>query len=122
MGVISVILLCITGAGMVGVTSFWVGQRTKQIGIRRALGATRANILHYFQLENLIIAGGGVIAGAILGVALNLWLMQRFAMERMPVWYVLAGIAVLLALGQAAVLAPARRAARVPPVAATRSV
>ncbi|MGH8148257.1 MAG: ABC transporter permease, partial [Rhodanobacteraceae bacterium] len=56
MGVICVILLCVTGAGIVGLTSFWVGQRRKQIGIRRALGATRTDILRYFQLENLFIA------------------------------------------------------------------
>src|SRR5579875_3350126 len=64
MGVICVILLCVTGAGIVGLTSFWVGQRRKQIGIRRALGATQRDILRYFQTENLLIAGAGVVLGA----------------------------------------------------------
>ncbi|HEX7326547.1 MAG TPA: FtsX-like permease family protein [Rhodanobacteraceae bacterium] len=122
MSVISVILLCVTGAGIVGLTSFWVGQRTKQIGIRRALGATRANIVHYFQLENLFISVIGSVLGAILAVGLNLWLVKQFSMDRMPVWYVLVGVVALLLLGQLAVLAPARRASRVPPVVATRSV
>jgi putative ABC transport system permease protein len=122
MGVICVILLAVTGAGIVGLTSFWVGQRHKQIGVRRALGARKIDILRYFQTENLLIAGGGAIAGIILAVGLNLWLMQRYEMDRMPVLYVLAGVAVVLALGQAAVFAPARRAANVPPVVATRTV
>ena len=122
MGVICVILLGVTGAGIVGLTSFWVGQRHKQIGVRRALGARKVDILRYFQTENLLIAGVGAIAGIILAVGLNLWLMHRFEMDRMPVLYVLAGVAVVLALGQAAVFAPARRAANVPPVVATRTV
>ncbi|HEU0276883.1 MAG TPA: ABC transporter permease [Rhodanobacteraceae bacterium] len=121
MGVICVILLCVTGAGIVGLTSFWVGQRRRQIGIRRALGATSANVLHYFQLENLFIAGMGVVLGAIVAVGLNLSLMRQFQMDRMPVPYVLIGVVALLALGQAAVFAPARRASRVSPVEATRS-
>ena len=119
---ICVILLAITGIGMAGLTSFWVGQRRKQIGIRRALGATRANILHYFQTENLIIAGGGCIVGAVLAIGINLALLRMFPMNRMPLWYVAAGIAVVLALGQLAVFFPARRASNVPPVEATRSV
>ncbi|MDE2070102.1 MAG: ABC transporter permease [Gammaproteobacteria bacterium] len=122
MGVICVILLAVTGAGIVGLTSFWVGQRHKQIGIRRALGATRRDILRYFQTENLMIAGAGVVLGAILAVGLNLWMMQQFAMDRMSLLYVFTGVIALLALGQLAVLAPALRAAAVPPVEATRSV
>ena len=122
MGVICLILLGVTGAGIVGLTSFWVGQRHKQIGVRRALGARKVDILRYFQTENLMIAGVGAIAGIILAVGLNLWLMHRFEMDRMPVLYVLAGVAVVLVLGQAAVFAPARRAANVPPVVATRTV
>ncbi|TAM99645.1 MAG: FtsX-like permease family protein [Rhodanobacteraceae bacterium] len=122
MGIICAVLLVITGAGIVGLTSFWVGQRRKQIGIRRALGATRHDILHYFQTENLLIAGAGVVLGAILAVGMNLWMMQQLAMDRMPLPYVLAGIIVLLLLGQGAVFAPALRASRVSPVEATRSV
>jgi len=122
MSVICGILLCVTGAGIVGLTSFWVGQRRKQIGIRRALGATQHDILRYFQTENLMIAGAGVVLGAILAVGLNLWMMKQFQMDRMSVAYVLVGIIALLVLGQGAVFAPARRASRVSPVEATRSV
>jgi putative ABC transport system permease protein len=122
MGVICVVLLAITAAGIVGLTSFWVGQRRKQIGVRRALGATRHDILSYFLTENLLIGAGGVVVGAVLAVGLNLWMVSQFEMSRFPLTYVAGGVAALLALGQAAVLAPALRASRVSPVEATRSV
>jgi putative ABC transport system permease protein len=122
MGVICVVLLAITAAGIVGLTSFWVGQRRKQIGVRRALGATRQDILRYFMAENLLISCGGVVVGALLAVAINLWLVTRFEMHRLSLVYLLMGVVILLLLGQGAVLAPAMRASRVPPVEATRSV
>ncbi|TAL96791.1 MAG: FtsX-like permease family protein, partial [Rhodanobacter sp.] len=122
MAVICVMLLAITAAGIVGLTSFWVGQRRKQIGVRRALGATRGDILSYFLTENLLIGMGGVLLGIALAIGLNLWMVTRFEMQHLSLWYVLAGAVALLLLGQGAVLAPALRASRVPPVEATRSV
>jgi putative ABC transport system permease protein len=122
MGIISVVLLAITAAGIVGLTSFWVGQRRKQIGVRRALGATRSDILNYFLTENLLIGIGGVLAGAVLAVGINLWMVTQFEMARLSLAYVVAGVVALLLLGQGAVLAPALRASQVSPVEATRSV
>ena len=122
MGVICVILLCVTGSGIVGLTSFWLGERRKQIGIRRTLGASKADILGYFQMENLLIAGAGVVLGILLAIGLNLWLLTHFAISRMPVWYVLVGVLAVLALGQAAVFAPAWRASNVSPMEGTRNV
>lgn len=119
---IAIILLLVTGIGMTGLTSFWVRQRHKQIGVRRALGATKANVLHYFQLENLAIAGSGCVVGAVLAIGINLALLKMFQLDRMPVWYVAIGVVVILALGQLAVLVPALRASSVPPAVATRSV
>ena len=121
MGVVCLVLLGITAAGIVGLTSFWVGQRRKQIGVRRALGARKIDILHYFQIENLVIASVGAVIGLLLAIGLNLLLMHHFEMERLPVAYVLAGIVMVLALGQGAVFVPARRASNVPPVVATRA-
>ncbi|WP_108472714.1 ABC transporter permease [Rhodanobacter thiooxydans] len=121
MGVVCLILLCVTAAGIVGLTSFWVGQRHRQIGVRRALGARKVDILHYFQIENLLIAGTGVVIGVLLAVGLNMWLMSHYEMTRIPLSYVLAGVLAMLAIGQAAVFVPARRASNVPPVEATRA-
>ena len=122
MGVVCLILLCVTAAGIVGLTSFWVGQRHRQIGVRRALGARKIDILHYFQIENLLIAGTGVVIGVLLAVGLNQWLMSHYEMTRIPVLYVLTGVLAMLAIGQAAVFVPARRASNVAPVVATRAV
>ncbi|WP_250634054.1 ABC transporter permease [Pinirhizobacter soli] len=122
MGGICLVLLGVTAAGIVGLTSFWVGQRRKQIGVRRALGATRRDILTYFLTENALITIGGIVAGVVLAAILNGWMMVTFETARLAVGYVVVGAAVLLVLGQLAVLAPAMRASRVPPVEATRSI
>ena len=122
MGIISLVLLAVTAAGIVGLTSFWVGQRRRQIGVRRALGATRGDILSYFMTENLLISVAGAMTGALLAIAMNLWLVTRFEMHRLSLFYVISGVLLLLLLGQAAVLAPAIRASKVSPVEATRSV
>ncbi len=122
MGIISVVLLAITGAGIVGLTSFWVGQRRKQIGVRRALGARQRDILGYFLTENFLISAGGVVLGTVLALAFNLWTVARFEMDRMSMLYVGIGVIALLLLGQGATFAPALRASRVSPVEATRSV
>lgn len=115
-------LLFVAALGIAGLASFWVQQRTHSIGIRRALGATRTNILRYFQTENFLIVTLGVVAGVVLAVGLNLLLMQHYELARMPLWYLPVGALVLWLLGQLAVLAPALRASHVPPVVATRTV
>jgi putative ABC transport system permease protein len=122
MGIISAVLLVITAAGIVGLTSFWVGQRRRQIGVRRALGARQRDILGYFLTENLLITLGGVLLGVVLAVSMNVWLVIRMGSQPMSPLYLVAGVLMLLLLGQGAVLAPAVKASRVPPVEATRSV
>ncbi len=121
LGAVIISLLAITALGIVGMASFWVAQRTRQIGTRRALGASRTDILRYFQTENFIITTFGLIVGAILAYALSLWMMQAYRSPRLPWYYVPIGFLCLWALGQIAVLGPALRASRVPPAVATRS-
>lgn len=122
MGIVCAMLLLATAGGIVGLSSFWVSQRRRQIGTRRALGATRGDILRYFQIENFLIVSAGIALGALLGVAANLSLMRYREILRVPLWVLGVGAIVLWLLGQLAVLGPARRAAAVPPVEATRSV
>ncbi len=122
MAVVCVLLLLATAGGVVGLSSFWVSQRRRQIGVRRALGATRGDILGYFQTENFLIVSGGVVLGSGLGVLANVALMRQYELARMPLWLLAVGAVLLWLLGQLAVLGPARRAAAVPPVEATRSV
>ncbi|MCC5095495.1 ABC transporter permease [Xanthomonas campestris] len=117
----SIALLIVTALGIVGLASFWVQQRTKQIGIRRALGATRGQILRYFQVENFLLASIGIVLGMLMAYSINLWLMARYELPRLPLVYLPIGAVTLWALGQIAVFWPARRAAAVPPAVATRS-
>ena len=114
-------LLALTALGVVGLSSFWVQQRSRSIGIRRAIGATRRDILRYFQWENLLIVSAGIVLGSLAAVGLNLWLMQHYELARMPLAWLASGAVVLWLLGQVSVLGPAMRAAAVPPVVATRS-
>jgi putative ABC transport system permease protein len=122
LGAVIIALLTVTALGIVGMASFWVAQRTRQIGTRRALGASRRDILRYFQTENFLITTLGLIAGGILAYAFSLWMMQSYQSPRLPWYYVPIGFLCLWALGQLAVLGPAMRASRVPPAVATRSV
>ncbi len=121
LGVVCVALLVVTALGIVGLASFWVQQRTKQIGIRRALGATRGQILRYFQTENFLLATIGIVLGMLLAYAINQLLMGRYELPRLPLIYLPAGALLLWAIGQLAVYWPARRAASIPPAVATRS-
>lgn len=121
MSVVCGLLLLATAGGIVGLSSFWVSQRRRQIGIRRSLGATAGDILRYFHAENFLIVSGGVVLGALLAFLANLGLMNVYELPRMPLYLPLVGALLLWLLGQVAVWGPARYAARVPPVVAIRS-
>jgi putative ABC transport system permease protein len=116
------LLTVITGLGIVGLASFNVSRRTRQIGIRRALGATRPSIVRHFMVENFLVSTVGIAAGGVLAVALNMLLVETFSLEPMA-WYVIpAAMIVLWLVGQVAVAGPARRASNVTPAIATRSI
>ena len=114
-------LLGVTAIGIVGLASFWVQQRTRQIGVRRALGARRVDILRYFQTENFLLATAGIALGCAAAIGINVWLMAHYAVPRLPLFYLPVGAVALWALGQLAVLGPALRAARVAPTLAMRA-
>lgn len=116
------LLTIITGLGIVGLASFNVSRRTRQIGIRRALGATKPAIVRYFMVENFIVSSIGLAIGAILSVALNLVMVEAFALQPLA-WYVIpVAMIALLAVGQVAVAGPARKASNITPAIATRSI
>ncbi len=116
------LLTAVTGLGIVGLASFNVARRTRQIGTRRALGASKRAILRYFLLENFLVSSVGILFGACLAIGLNIWMVQTF--ELMPVsWYIIpTAMIALWMIGQLAVFGPARRASLVPPAVATRAV
>ncbi len=118
---VCVLLLLVTASGIVGMTSLWVSQRRKQIGVRRALGGRRMDIMRYFITENFIISSVGVTLGLLLALALNQLLVSQLELPRLPVAYMLGGVAVFWALGLLAVYGPSWRAASISPAIATRS-
>jgi len=115
-------LTIITGFGIVGLAIFSINRRTKQIGIRRALGATRWQIMRYFMVENLLISSLGIVIGCIGAVSLNMWLVKTFNLAPINIGLVLFGVVTLLVVGQLAVLYPARKASLISPATATRTV
>jgi putative ABC transport system permease protein len=121
MSVVCGLLLLATAAGIIGLSSFWVSQRRRQIGIRRSLGATAGDILRYFHIENFLIVSGGIVLGSMLAFFANLGLMKFYELPRMPPYAFLLGAMLLWLLGQVAVYGPARYAAKVPPIVAIRS-
>ena len=116
------LLLAITALGIVGLASFSVNRRTKQIGTRRALGATKTAILRYFMTENFIISLVGVVIGAVLTIGLNIVMIETFSLTRITWYLVPTAMFLLLIVGQIAVFGPARKASSVPPAVATRTV
>jgi putative ABC transport system permease protein len=119
---VMLLLVLITVLGIVGITSFSVTERRRQIGTRRALGATPLDIVRYFLLENWIVTTLGIALGLGLAYALNYGLMTWSAGSRLDIRVLVPGIAALWLLGLLAALGPALRGAKVPPAIATRNV
>jgi putative ABC transport system permease protein len=117
-----VLLVVVTALGIVGLASFSVNRRTRQIGVRRALGASRTAILRYFMTENFLISLVGVFIGAGLTIGLNMLMIEIFSLTRVSWYLVPVAMLMLCLVGQIAVFGPARRASSVPPAVATRTV
>jgi putative ABC transport system permease protein len=116
------LMISVTALGIVGLATFNVNIRRKQIGTRRAVGARRRDIIRYFMLENWLLTTGGVILGTLLAFGFGHWLSTAYSLPRLEPMYVVGGIGALWILGQLAVIVPARRAAAIPPAIATRTV
>lgn len=116
------LLLLVTALGIVGLTSFSVAERRRQIGTRRALGATKGAIVRHFLLENWLIVTSGAALGLALAYALNYGLVTWIQGTRLDPGMLAAGVAALWVLGILSALGPALRAAAVPPAIATRNV
>ena len=121
LGFIVFLLTIITALGIIGLASFNVSRRTRQIGIRRALGATKPAIVRYFMIENSIVSAIGLAFGSALAIGLNIAMVEAFSLEPLA-WYVIpAGVIALWAVGLLAVTGPARRASNITPAIATRA-
>jgi putative ABC transport system permease protein len=122
LAVVALLVLAVTVVGISGLAAFNVTTRTKQLGIRRAIGARRFHILRYFLVENWIVMTCGCALGCLLALAAGLKLSTMYEMPRVPLYYLVGGVLAMWIVGLLAVLIPARRAAAISPAVATRTV
>ena len=118
----SIILLLATAGGIIGITTLWVEGRRRALGLRRALGARRRDILGLILAENFFIVLLGICCGSIIALTANISLMHYLTLKSLPPTYITLTSMFVLVLGQCAAFPPARRAARVPPAEAMRIV
>ena len=122
LAVVTGLLLVVTALGVFGLATFNVSTRTKQIGTRRALGASRQDIIRYFMVENWLVTSIGVVVGCALAVIGGYALTLQYGLPRLNLGYLLGGVLALWSIGLAAAWKPARRASSISPAIATRTV
>jgi putative ABC transport system permease protein len=115
-------LILVTSLGIVGLTASAVTQRTRQIGTRRALGATKVDIVRYFLVENWLITGFGLAFGVAATYGLNYLLVHVAEIPKMDPLLLVGGVLLLWLTGVLAALVPALKATSVAPEVATRTV
>jgi len=122
-GALGGISLLVGGVGILTIMIIAVRERTSEIGLLRALGATRQQILRVFLGEAVILSALGGVMGLVLGIG-GAWLLH-FAIPAMPVHtpvsYILMAEAMAVVIGLAAGVTPARRAAAMEPLEALRA-
>ncbi len=121
LGVFGGLALLLAALGLYGVMAYAVAQRTREVGVRMALGAARGQVLQQFVGEGLWLAGIGIAVGLVLAAALTR-VIERFLYGITPTDVLTFALCAAL-LGSVAALAsfiPARRAARVDPMVALR--
>lgn len=118
---ISFVALMIGGIGVMNIMLVSVTERTKEIGIRKAVGATKFNILSQFLIEAVVLTAIGGLAGLIVGELASL-LMNRYSPlpAYVPLWAIAMGIGISAAVGIVFGLWPAWKAARLDPIEALR--
>lgn len=115
-------LVFVNALGVLGLTTFWVNQRRKQIGIRRALGATKAAIMRYFLIENVMLVMLASIMGGVIAYWVSSYTVRVYSLEMLPWYYIpFAGGSVMIITLIAAIV-PIRRASLISPVEAVASV
>lgn len=116
---ISAVALMIGGIGVMNIMLVSVTERTKEIGIRKAVGATQKNILFQFLIEAIVLTGAGGVIGLIVGQVTSV-LINTFSPlpAYIPGWAVFVGVGVSALVGIVFGLYPAWKAARLDPIEA----
>lgn len=118
---VSFVALMIGGIGVMNIMLVSVTERTKEIGIRKAVGATRANILWQFLIEAMVLTAIGGVAGLLVGEVSSL-IMNKYSPlpAYVPLWAIVVGIGISASVGIIFGLWPAWKAARLDPIEALR--
>jgi putative ABC transport system permease protein len=121
--VIAFIALLISGIGIMNIMLVTVTERTREIGIRKAIGAARKEIMYQFLTEAFLISGGGAVLGILIGLLVPV--VAQFFLPgnlRMPVspWSVLLAFAVACSTGLFFGYLPANQAAKLQPIESLR--
>ena len=119
--VISSIGLLVGGVGVMNIMLMSVTQRTREIGVRKAIGARRSDVIWQFLTEAMTLTGAGGIIGVLLSLGVSQLLnLIREGLSSIPLWAVVLGVAVSMAVGLFFGMYPAVKAARLDPVEALR--
>jgi putative ABC transport system permease protein len=114
------VALLIGGIGVMNIMLVSVTERTKEIGVRRAIGARRADIIWQFLLEASMLTGMGGVVGIILGFLISLLLKALSMPAQVPMAAVVIGFSASVGIGLLAGLYPAFKASRLDPIEALR--
>jgi len=121
LGFVCALLLLVTALGCYGQTTFTVTKRTREIGIRRAIGSTKSQIVSYFLIENWLMTSAGIVVGVLLTYVLNIVLVQGLGATKVTPGMIVPGVLFLWLLGLTSALVPALRASFIAPATATRT-
>jgi ABC-type antimicrobial peptide transport system permease subunit len=120
--VISSIGLLVGGVGVMNIMLMSVTQRTREIGVRKALGARRRDVIWQFLTEAIVLTGAGGVIGVLLGGAISLviHLVVPSLPSTIPLWSIMVAVGVSMSVGLFFGMYPAIKAARLDPVEALR--
>jgi ABC-type antimicrobial peptide transport system permease subunit len=120
--VISSIGLLVGGVGVMNIMLMSVTQRTREIGVRKAIGARRRDVISQFLIEAIVLTGSGGVIGVLLGVGISL--LINLAVPKLPsyvpLWAIVMAVGVSMSVGLFFGMYPAVKAARLDPVEALR--
>ena len=119
--VISSIGLMVGGIGVMNIMLVSVKERTREIGIRKALGAKAKDILRQFLIEAIVLTGTGGILGILVGFGIALVVRAATPLPAaVSVWSVVVGLTVSVSIGLFFGIFPAQKAARMDPIVSLR--